>query len=124
MRRNVDPWEALIVASGLSASDIADTYAANSAIKARESGFMNQSKLLQRQWADAKPEDRGDIERKIREDVNPARVAAGLQPISRGDLYRYQVQRTRRETSYEKVGANVSRQSGTKMGEVGRFAKE
>ena len=124
MRKDVGLWDALVVASGLSQTDIADMYAANAAIKGRETYFMDQSRQLQRQWADAKPDKKVEIEAALRETVNPARVAAGLKPITRGDLLRYQNQRTRRETSYAAVGANVSRQAGQKMGEVGRFAKE
>jgi len=124
MRKDVGLWDAFIVASGLSQTDIADMYAANAAIKGREAYFMDQSRQLQRKWADAKPEKRVEIEASLRETINPARLAAGLKPITRGDLIRYQNQRTRREASYTAVGANVSRRSGEKMGEVGRFAKD
>lgn len=124
MRADVGGWDAFLTASGISPVAISDMYAANAAIKSRESSFMDQSKRVTREWADAKPEDRREIEDRIRKEVNPQRVAAGLKPITRGDLFRYQLQRTRRNTSYETVGANVSRRSGEKMGEVGRFAKE
>jgi len=124
MRKDVGAWDAFIVAAGLSQTDIADMYAANAAIKSRESFFMDQSRSLQRKWADAKPEDRAEIEAMLRETVNPARLAAGLKPLTRGDLLRYQNQRTRREASYATVGANVSRRAGQQMGEVGRFAKD
>lgn len=124
MRKDVGLWDSFIVAAGLSQTDIADMYAANAAIKGREAYFMDQSRQLQRKWADAKPEKRVEIEAELRETVNPARMAAGLKPITRGDLLRYQNQRTRREASYATVGANVSRQAGQQMGAVGRFAKE
>lgn len=124
MRADVSVWDAFLTASGISPVAVADMYAANAAIKGRESSFMDQSKRVTREWADAKPEDRREIEDRIRQEVNPQRVAAGLKPITRGDLFRYQLQRNRRNASYEAVGANVSRRSGEKMGEVGRFAKE
>lgn len=124
MRKDVSGWDAFLTASGVPSIDIADMYAANAAIKGRESKFMDQSKLVQRQWADAKPDERAQIEAELREKINPQRVAAGLKPITRGDLFRYQTQRGRREASYAAVGANVSRQSGQKMGEIGRFAKD
>jgi hypothetical protein len=121
MQKDVAVWDAILTSIGITPSRVADMYAANAAVKGREKALADTSTRIKSEWANADDAGRREIERDLRENLNPIRVANGLAPIHRGSLQQYLNQRTKTNTRYEKLGANVK---SAKLAEIGKFGND
>jgi hypothetical protein len=121
MQKDVAVWDAILTSMGITPSRVADMYAANAAVKGREKALADTSTRIKSEWANADGAGRREIERDLRENLNPIRVANGLAPIHRGSLQQYLNQRTKTNTRYEKLGANVK---SAKLAEIGNFGND